>query len=330
MRRREFLGLVGGAAAARPFAARAQQPDGMRHISVMMSLPDERSSRAQADALLQGLQQLGWTDGRNISVDLHWDLAEPGRALAAARDIIAKRPDLICSLASPATVAVVQLTKTIPIVFGMVADPVSLGLVESFTRPGGNVTGFSNFDPSIGGKWVEVLKDLNAHIRRIAILFNPDTAPAKGNFFLPSFNAAGTAFGVKTIEAPVHDSAGIKQAIDALASEPDGGLVAMADAFNTANRGLIIQLAQDHRLPLIAAYRTFPDAGGLLSYGPNPGDVTHRMASYVDRILKGEKPADLPIQAPTKFEMVINLRTAEALGLAIPLAVLARADEVIE
>jgi putative ABC transport system substrate-binding protein len=329
MRRREFITLLGGAASL-PVVARAQQPDEMRRIGVMISVPlDDHSGRAQADALREGLQELGWAEGRNISVDLY-GIAESGRALAVAKDVVAKRPELICSIATPATAAVVQVTKTIPIVFGNVADPVSLGFVASYARPGGNVTGFSAFEPSMGGKWVEILHDLDPHIRRITILFNPDTAPAGGKFFLPSFKAAATALGVETIEAPVDDTAGIEQAIEALSGKMGGGLVVMPDAFTGSNRNLIIRLALNHRLPSVAGYRTFSDAGGLISYGSNSNDLARRAASYVDRILKGEKPADLPIQAPTKIEMVINLRTAQALGLTVPPALLARADEVIE
>ena len=329
MRRREFITLLGGAASL-PVVARAQQPDEMRRIGVMISVPlDDHSGRAQADALREGLQELGWAEGRNISVDLY-GIAEPGRALAVAKDVVAKRPELICSIATPATAAVVQVTKTIPIVFGNVADPVSLGFVASYARPGGNVTGFSAFEPSMGGKWVEILHDLDPQIRRMTILFNPDTAPAGGKFFLPSFKAAATALGVETIEARVDDTAGIEQAIDALSGKMGGGLVVMPDAFTGSNRNLIIRLALNHRLPSVAGYRTFSDAGGLISYGSNSNDLARRAASYVDRILKGEKPADLPIQAPTKIEMVINLKTAQALGLTVPPALLARADEVIE
>jgi putative tryptophan/tyrosine transport system substrate-binding protein len=329
MRRREFITLLGGAASL-PVVALAQQPDEMRRIGLMISVPeDDHSGRAQADALREGLRKLGWAEGRNIRIDLY-GIAEPGRALAVAKDVVAKRPELICSIATPATAAVVQVTKTIPIVFGNVADPVSLGFVASYARPGGNVTGFSAFEPLMGGKWVEILHDLDPHIRRITMLFNPNTAPAGGEFFLPSFKAAGTALGVETIEARVDDAAGIEQAIDALSGKMGGGLVAMPDAFTGSNRNLIIRSALNHRLPLVAGYRTFSDFGGLVSYGSNANDLAHHAASYVDRILKGEKPADLPIQAPTKFEMVINLKTAKALGLTVPPALLARADEVIE
>jgi putative ABC transport system substrate-binding protein len=330
MRRREFITLI-GSATAWPLIAGAQQPDAMRRIGVMINLPEaDRAGRAQADALREGLRELGWTEGRNIRIDLHWDVAEPGRALEVARDVVATLPDLICTIATPATAAVVQLTKTIPIVFANVADPVALGFVASYTRPGGNVTGFSAFEPSMGGKWVEILHDLDPRIRRIAILFNPDTAPARGKFFLPPFKAAGTALGVETIEAKVHDASGIEQAIEALSGETGGGLAAMPDTFTGSNRDFIIRLALNHRLPLVAAYRVFSDVGGLVSYGPSTTDLARRAASYVDRILKGEKPAELPIQAPTKFEMVINLGTARALGLTMPPTLLAQADDVIE
>ena len=331
MRRREFITFLGGATAAWPLPLRAQQPDRMRRISVMMLFSeDDRFGREEADALREGLHDLGWTDDRNIRVDFHWDVGEAGRVQLIAKDIVAGQPDLIVSQASPATAAVAKLTKTIPIVFVTVAEPVALGLVASYARPGGNVTGFSNFEPSMGGKWLEVLKDLDPRIRRIAILFNPETAPAGGKFFLPSFMAAGAALGVEAIQAPVHDAAGIEQAIDALAQEPNGGLVAMADTFTGFNKELMIRSALSHRLPLIGSYRTFADAGALVSYGANPTDQFYRVASYVDRILKGENAADLPVQEPTKFELVISLKTAKALGLTISRDFLLRADDIVE
>jgi putative ABC transport system substrate-binding protein len=329
MKRREFITLVGGATAW-PFIANGQQPDPLRRVALILSVPaDDRPGRAQAEALREGLQELGWTEGRNIQIDLH-GIAEPGQALGIAKDVVANRPEVICSLASPGTVAVVQVTKTIPIVFGNVADPVALGLVTSYARPGGNVTGFSAFESSIGGKWVEILRDFDTRIRRITILFNPNTAPARGKYFLPSFKTAGKALGLETVEAQVYDAAGIEQAIEVLSSEASGGLVVMPDAFTGLNRDLIIQLAAKRQLPLIAGYRSFSDFGGLVSYGPSIINLAYRTASYVDRILRGEKPAELPIQAPTKFEMVINLGTAKALGLAVPPTLLAQANDVIE
>jgi putative ABC transport system substrate-binding protein len=329
MRRRELMTLIGGAAAW-PLLARAQPPDRVRRIAIMLSVPeDDRSGQIQTDALHRGLRELGWAEGRNLSVDLY-GIAEPGRALAVAKDIVAKRPELICSIATPATAAVVQATKTIPIVFANVADPVSLGFVTSYARPGGNVTGFSAFEPFMGGKWVEILHDLDPRIRRIAILFNPETAPARGNFFLPSFKAAATALGIEAVEAPVDDVPSLERAIGGLSGDANDGLVTMPDAFTGSNRDLIIRLALNQRVPLVAGYRTFSEVGALVSYGSNSGDLAHHAASYVDRILRGEKPADLPIQAPTKFDMVINLRTAKALGLTVPPALSARANVMIE
>jgi putative ABC transport system substrate-binding protein len=331
MRRREVIALVGGAAVAWPLTARAQQGQRMPHIGVMMALPeDNREGRQQADALREGLQDLGWSDGRNIRIDFHWDVGEPGRAQVIAKDILAALPDLIVSHAVLPTTAVSQLTKSMPIVFVSVPDPVALGLVSSLARPGGNVTGFTNFEPSISGKWVEILKDLDPLIRRVAILFNPETAAASGKYYLPSFKSAGDALGIEAIEAPVHNAAEIEQAIDALAREPNSALVAMADIFTTLNKALIIRLAANDRLPLMCPFRFFTEEGGLVSYGISLTDLFHRAATYIDRILKGAKPADLPVQAPTKFEMVINLKTAKALGLTVSHDFLLRADEVIE
>jgi putative ABC transport system substrate-binding protein len=331
IRRREFIVALGSAVTAWPLIARAQPLISMRRIGVMMAFAeDDRGARQQADALRRGLQESGWTDNSNIRIDLHWDVHEGARAQLIAKDIVALQPDLIVSHAVTATSAVSRLTKTIPIVFVNVFDPVALGLVSSFARPGGNITGFTNFEPSMGGKWLEVLKDLDPRIRRVAMLFNPETAAAGGKLYLTPFKAAGAALGIETIEAPVHDLAGIEKAIDATARQPNGGLIAMADAFTYANREIISRLATNNHLPFLAAFRPFTEAGGLISYGIDQFDIFHRAASYVDRILKGTKPSDLPVQFPTKFEMVINLKTARALGLTVPPALLALADEVIE
>jgi putative tryptophan/tyrosine transport system substrate-binding protein len=329
--RRSFLTALGGAAAAllRSRAAHAQTT--VKRIAVMMAQPEDNYSvRQEADALRQGLEELGWTGARNIRIDFHWDVSEPARAQMIAKDVIVAQPDLIVSHATPATSAASQLTKTIPIVFVNAGDPVVLGFVANYAHPAGNVTGFTNFEPAMGGKWPEVLKDVDPQIRRIAILFNPETAPAGGTLYLASFKDAGVALGVEPIEAPVHDAAAIEQAIDAFAREPNVGVAAMADNFTVLNREFIVRSALSHRLPLVAPYRSFPEQGGLISYGINTVDMFHSAASYVDRILKGEKPADLPVQAPTKFEMVINLKTAKALGLTVPPSLLAIADDVIE
>lgn len=330
MRRREFIAGLGGAAVW-SFAAQAQQPIVLRRIAVMVSAPEaDPVGRGYANALREGLRERGWIDGSNIRIDWYWDVAEAGRALTVAGVVVATQPDLIFSIATPATSAVVQATKTIPIVFANIADPVAQGFVASYTRPGGNVTGFNSFEPSMASKWVEIFHDINPRIRRIKILFNPDTAPAGGKFFLPSFKAAGMALGIETIEAQVHNALEVEQAIEASAGATDGGLAAMPDTFTASNRVIIIRLALKHRLPLVAAYRIFSDIGGLASYGPNASDLARRAASYVDRILKGEKPAELPIQSPMKFEMVINLGTAKVLGLTVPPTLLAQADDVID
>ena len=237
LKRREFITLLGGAVTW-PLAARAQQPESMRRIGVMMGLrEDDRLGQQQAQALRTGLQELGWTDARNIRIDFHWGLGEPGRAQSVAKELVALQPDLIVSHSVLVSIVVFRTTKTIPIVFVNVADPIGSGLVSSYSRPGGNITGFTNFEPTMGGKWVEVLKDLDSRVRRVAILFNPETAAGGGEYFLPSFRAACAALGLEPIEAPVHDGNEIKLAIDALAREPNGGLVAMADIYTglTAN-----------------------------------------------------------------------------------------------
>ncbi len=329
MRRRDFITLTGGAVAW-PVAARAQQPGRMPRIGVLMGFPeDDREGRQQVTAFSGGLQALGWTDGQNIRIDFHWDVAAPGRAVIVAKDVIAIQPDLIVSHTTPISAAVSRLTTTIPIVFVNVVDPVASGLVTSYAQPGGNVTGFSNFEPAMGGKWVEVLKDFEPRIHRIAILFNPETAPYVKNL-LPYLKSASAVFQIQLIESPVNDAAGIEQAIDSLAREPDGGLIAAPDIFTGRNRELIIRLSMNHHLPFIAAYRDFTEAGGLVSYGSDPTDIFRRAASYVDRILRGAKPADLPVQTPTKFEMVVNLKAAKVLGLTISHDFLMRADDIIE
>jgi putative tryptophan/tyrosine transport system substrate-binding protein len=332
MRRRDFISLVGGAVAASPLGARAQQVQQVQsRIAVLMGLQeDSRDGRKQASALRKGLEEAGWTDGGNIRVDFHWDVGQPGRAQVVAKDILATAPDLIVSHTSPITLAVFQLTKIVPVVFVSIPDPIVLGLVANYARPGGNVTGFANFEPTMGGKWVEVLKDVDPAVRRIAILFNPETATGNGQVFLPSFKESATALDVEPIEARVHDVAEIEKAIDDLARVPAGGLVAMPDIFLSTNRATIIRSAVNHRVPLISAFSFFTEDGGLISYGVSVSDLFYRAATYVDRILKGAKPADLPVQTLTKFEMTINLKTAKALGLNVSRDFQLRADEVIE
>jgi putative ABC transport system substrate-binding protein len=335
LKRREFITLLGGAAAAPamlwPFAARAQQPERMRRIGVLMGdSENNRAARLQAQALQKGLEELGWTDGRNARFDYRWIAGEAERARPLAKELIALQPDVLVSHGTPVSLAVLQETSIVPIVFVNVADPVNVGLVASFARPGGNVTGFMNMDPSMGGKWLEVLKDLKPSIRRVAFMFNPDTAPAHGRYYLPAFEAGAASLAVEPIVTAVHSAVEIERATIALAHEPNGGLIVSPDLFLAAHYPLIVELTARHRVPAICAFRTYTDIGGLISYGSDAIDIFRRAASYVDRILKGAKPADLPVQTPTKFELVINLNAARALGLTVDRDFLLRADDVIE
>jgi ABC-type uncharacterized transport system substrate-binding protein len=331
MKRREFITLLGGAAAAWPLSARAQQPERMRRIGVLMGFP-ESDSKAQTSyaAFRDGLQKLGWTEGRNTRIDARW--AAPGDTQSMqrlAKELVALQLDIILSNTTPTTTALLQETRTIPIVFVIVGDPIGSGFVASFPRPGGNVTGFNVSEPTQSGKWVELLKDVAPHVVRVAMLFNPASA-TYADYWLKPFKAAAAAFAVDAIAAPVRDGSELDSVISAQAREPNSGLIAMPDSFTDAHRIVITSLAARYRLPTVYPYRFFAEVGGLLSYGVDQIDNWRRAAGYVDRILKGEKPADLPVQAPVKFELVINLKAAKALGLDIPPTLLARADEVIE
>ena len=331
MRRREFITLVGAAAVTWPLTTRAQQPSRTPLVGVLMGFP-ESDSQAQAyiAAFREGLQKLGWTVGRNIRIDIRWPI--PGDADSIqrfAKELVALQPDLILSNTTPTTTALLQQTRTIPIVFAMVADPVGSGFVASFPRPGGNVTGFAVTEGSLGGKWVELLKEIAPRVARVAMLFNPAVA-TYAEFWLNPFKAAGASFGVEAIAAPVRDRSELESVIAAQAREPNGSFVVMPDSFTDAHRAEITSLAARYRLPAVYAYRFFTALGGLMSYGIDLIDNFPRAAAYADRILKGEKPADLPVQAPTKYALTINLKTAKALGLDVPLHLQQRADEVIE
>jgi len=331
LKRREFITLVGGAATAWPLAVRAQQPERMRRIGVLMGFP-ESDSKAQTSyaAFRDGLQKLGWTEGRNTRIEARW--AAPGDTQSMqrfAKELVALQLDIILSNTTPTTTALLQETRTIPIVFVIVGDPIGSGFVASFPRPGGNVTGFNVSEPTQSGKWVELLKDVAPHVVRVAMLFNPASA-TYADYWLKPFKAAAAAFAVDAIAAPVRDGSELDSVISAQAREPNSGLIAMPDSFTDAHRIEITSLAARYRLPTVYPYRFFAEVGGLLSYGVDQIDNWRRAASYVDRILKGEKPADLPVQAPVKFELVINLKAAKALGLDVPPTLLARADEVIE
>ena len=331
MRRREFITLIGGTAFAWPQAVFAQQSDKPRLIGVLMGFP-ESDSQAQRyiAAFRDGLHKLGWTEGRNVRIDTRWATpVEADLMRQFSKELVALQPDLILSHTTPTTTALLQQTRAIPIVFATVADPVGSGFVASFPRPGGNVTGFVVMEPTIIGKLLELLKEIAPGVNRAACLFNPATSPYR-DLYLSPFKAAATSLAMEAIEAPVHDSSELKSVVAAQARQPNGGLIVMPDSFTDAHSVEITSLVARYRLPAVYAYRFFAVLGGLLSYGPDLTDNFRRAATYADRILKGAKPADLPVEQPTKFELVINLKTAKTLGLEVPPSLLTRADDVIE
>jgi putative ABC transport system substrate-binding protein len=329
MRRRKFISLLGGAAAAWPLTARAQQPERMRRIGVLMAVAESDADVRSGVALFQqSLQELGWKDGRNIRIDYRWGDADADRIQALAKELVGLQPDVLVAHSTPSAKGLLQATRSIPIIFLTVTDPLGQGLVASLSRPGGNITGFSVFEFSLGTKWVEVLKQIAPGTRRVTAMFNPDTAPYYG-MYLRSIEAATSAIAVELIAAEVHSETDIGNVIRKLGSEPDGGLFVLPDSHNVVHRKRIIELAAEYRLPAIYYFRYFASDGGLISYGPDEMDLFVRTASYIDRILKGASPSDLPVQQPTKFELVINLKTAKALGLGVPDRLLAL-HEVIE
>jgi len=327
MRRREFIAGL-GTAAAWPLAARAQQGDRVRRIGVLAAADEnDPAGKLRYSAFAQTLGDLGWTDGRNVRMDFRWRSDDINRIRALAQELVSLQPDIIVAGSTSAIAALQQETR-IPIVFAGVADPVASGIVARLDRPSGNVTGFANFEASLGGKWLELLLEIAPGLKRVAIMFNPDTPPA--SLYVPSFDTAARSLKVVPFIAPVHSDVEIETAIDALGREPGGGLVVMPDSFTQVHRAPIILAVARNNVPAVYWLSDFAKDGGLLSYGVDPVDTLRRVASYVDRILRGAKPADLPVQLPTKFEMVLNLKTAKALGLAVPPSVLVRADEVIE
>jgi putative tryptophan/tyrosine transport system substrate-binding protein len=328
MKRREFITLLGGAAVW-PLTARGQPADRLRRIGVLMGIADDTEGQARVAALRDGLRALGWIEGRNIEVEYRWAAGQPDLIRRYAAELIAIQPDVIMSNTFASVAVLKNETRDIPVVFVMVSDPVRMGLVESMARPGGNITGFTPFEPSLGGKWVELLKEIMPTVTGAAIMVNPETAP-NASSFLQFAQAAGSTLGIPTIPTLVHAEADIERSIAALEQRSGTGLIIVPDAFAAARYRLIVTATTRHRLPLIAPFHYFTTAGGLASYGPNARGEHRRAAAYIDRILRGDKPADLPVQAATKFELVINLKTAKALGLEIPPTLLARADEVIE
>jgi putative tryptophan/tyrosine transport system substrate-binding protein len=329
--RREFITLLGGAAAAWPLSARAQQADRVWRIGALMGYAEsDPEAQTNVAAFREGLQKLGWTEGHKIRMDTRWVPPEnAGPREQFAKELIALQPDLILSHTTPTTAALLRETRTIPIIFASVSDPIGSGFVATLSRPGGNVTGFTTIEASLGGKWLELLKEIAPHVNRVAFLFNPETA-TYAEYYLKLFNAAAATFAVQATTAPVRDRSEVESVIATLAGEPNGGLIVMPDSFPIAHRAEITSLAARYRLPAVYPFRIFAEVGGLLAYGVDLSDNFRRAASYADRILKGEKPGELPVQGPAKFEFVINLKTAKALGLEIPPTVLARADEVIE
>jgi ABC-type uncharacterized transport system substrate-binding protein len=329
MRRRHFITLFGGAAAW-PITVHAQTGERMRRIAVLMAYA-ESDSEAQAwiAAFREGLGKLGWTEGRNIHLDVRWATGERVGIERFAKELVATSPQLILASTTPATAALLQHTRTIPIVFALVSDPVGSSFVASFARPGGNVTGFTTMEPTMAGKWLELLKEIAPRVTRVAFLFNPASAPYI-DFYLTPVKAAAPSFAVDVISAPVHSLAELEGIIAAQAREPNGGLLLWSDAFMSAHRAEITSLLGRYRLPAVSPFRIFTEAGALASYGSAPVDNFRRTASYVDRILKGEKPSDLPVQAPVTFELVVNLKTAKSLGLDVPVHLQQRADAVIE
>src|SRR5215470_1010692 len=328
LNRRKFITLLGGAAAAWPLAARAQQDDRMRRIGVLSGpAADDQDNKIHLEAFVKELQQLGWIDGRNVRIDYRFVAAKPENYLKYAAELVALAPDVIVA---PGTslVHILQATRTIPIVFPFAADPVGAGLVESLARPGGNATGFISFEYDLCAKWLELLKEIVPGITRAAVLRDPTAITGIGQFAV--IQSVARSVGVDVRPLNLRDAGEIERGVTAFASSSNGGLIVAASAFANVHRNLIFELAARHRLPAVYSERLFPATGGLISYGADFEDGFRRAAGYVDRILKGEKPADIPVQVPTKYELVINLKTAKALGLVIPPAVLARADEVIE
>jgi putative tryptophan/tyrosine transport system substrate-binding protein len=312
-------------------AARAQQADRVRHVGVLMPFGEtDPEAKAELSGFTQGLVELGWTEGRNLRMDVRWAAGNVDRMRMFAKELVDLQPDVIFAISTPVTAALQRETRTIPIIFVLVADPIGEGFVASLPRPGGNLTGFIYTEAGVAGKWVELLTEIAPGLARAAIMFNPDTVAGGGSYYLPSFEAAARSLKVAPMTAPVRSEAEIETVMTSLGREPGGGLVAIADGFMQVHRAPIILLAARKNVPAIYGNSAWVRDGGLLSYGPSIADIFRRGAPYVDRILRGAKPADLPVQLPVKFGMALNAKTAKALGLTVPRSILLRADEVIE
>src|SRR5262245_45844394 len=330
IRRREFMILLSAAAAAAaawPLAARAQQPDRVRRVGVLMGIADDFEGQARIAVFRQALQALGWSEGRNVQFIYRWSGGDEVHACQFAKERLDLRSNVILANSTPIATAVRETTRTTPTVFVQVSDPVTAGVVQSLARPGGNLTGFTNFEPSMASKWLELVKDIAPNITRVAYLFNPNTAPL---LYASAVETAAPSLSIKLFAAEVRNADEMEGVIEQFAREPDSALLVLPDLFTTTNRRSIIALAARHHLPAVYPFRYFVASGGLMSYGTETLETYRQAASYVARVLKGENPGDLPVQAPTKYELVINLKTAKTLGLEVPPTLLALADEVIE
>jgi putative ABC transport system substrate-binding protein len=330
LKRRDFITLVGGAAAAWPFATHAQQRERMRRIGVLMArAANDPEGRKQAAAWQQGIEELGWSPGRNVEIEYRWPAGDASRAEALAKELVDWQPDILVANSTPSLVAARQATQTIPIVFVAVADPVAQGFVQSLAHPGGNITGFGTEEPSMGAKWVQLLTEMAPRLKSIMVMFNPDSAPF-ARMFLPAMETVRATSAFELIVSPVRDESELGRAIAMAGRQQSGGLIALPDSFTSSRREMIVASTAKQHLPAIYSVSEFARSGGLIAYGIDRVDLFRRSAAYVDRILKGEKAADLAVQQPSKFELVINLKTAKTLGLTVPPSLLARADEVIE
>jgi ABC-type uncharacterized transport system substrate-binding protein len=330
VKRREFITLLGGAAASWSLPARAQQSTRKHRIAVLMAMSEsDPEAKPRVKAFEQGLQDWGWVKEQNLLIDYRWIGADVTQTQSHAAEIVRSAPELIIANSTPVLAALRQETRAIPLVFVQVIDPVTRGFVATLARPGGNITGFTNFEFPMGSKWVEILKEIAPIVAHVATIYNPQTAPY-GEEFFRQIKVAGSSLTLEAIDAPVRQPGDLQRAIAEVAAKPHGGLIVIPDGFTTVHRNLIVELATQHRLPAIYPFRYFAVSGGLVSYGVDSLDLFRRSASYVDRILKGESPGELPVQAPTKFELVVNLKTAKSLSFDVPPMLLARADEVIE
>jgi|SRR5262245_18697732 len=332
MRRRDFIKVIAGSAGAWPLATRAQQqPNYVRRVGVlMMAAENDGEFSTYTRTLREELEKLGWIEGRNLKVDYRWGVVDSDLMTRATKELVAMQPDVILSQNTPTTASLLRQTQSIPIVFTGVSDPIGSRFVQALARPGGNVTGFVNMEGSLGGKWLGLLKEIVPRLTRVGFLFNPDTAPEGGSYFFGPFKAAAPHLGVEASAAPVRSTPELESVIADYGRDPNGGLMIMPDGFLNSHRTEITSLASHYRVPAIYPYRFYTEIGGLLSYGNDLLDNYRRAASYIDRILKGEKPSELPIQVPVKFNLVVNMKTARMLGIGIPESFLLRADEVIE